>query len=108
MGATLNIANERDAYTLTDRATYLARRDRLRLQIVVEGHTSLLNVYHVMPVNGRKFPGINAAGADAFARFLVAREAQQVIAGFGVAEYGQPLFFADAGRPVDALGEPRS
>lgn len=106
MGATLNIADERDAYTLTDRATYLARRDRLRLQIQVEGQASLLNVYHVMPVNGRKFQRINAAGANAFARFMVARETQQIIARFGVAEYGQPLFFADAARPVEALGEP--
>ncbi|CAA9268930.1 MAG: Tungstate ABC transporter, substrate-binding protein [uncultured Chloroflexi bacterium] len=98
MGATLNIANEKRGYTLTDRSTYLARRGALQLDVLVEGSKELLNVYHVMPVNPQKFAHVNAAGGQAFAAFLVSREAQESIAAFGVAQYGQPLFFADAGK----------
>lgn len=102
MGATLTLADQKGAYTLTDRATYLARRSTLQAVIVVEGDMALLNIYHVMPVNPAKFPqaGINAQGGKAFADFLVAPETQQVIANFGRDKYGQPLFFADAGKTL--------
>ncbi len=99
MGQTLTIASERDAYTLTDRATYLARRGTLQLDLLIEGDPELLNVYHVMPVNPAKFSRVNAEGGAAFARFMVSPEAQAVIAEFGVDRFGQPLFFPDAGQP---------
>ncbi|MBI3978808.1 MAG: substrate-binding domain-containing protein [Chloroflexi bacterium] len=98
MGATLNIASEKGAYTLADRGTYLARKATIRLAILVEGSRALLNVYHVMPVSLQKFPKVNAAGGAAFAAFLVTREAQEVIATFGKEKFGQPLFFPDAGK----------
>lgn len=104
MGATLNIANEKRAYTLTDRGTYLARKGTLQLDLLVEGAKALLNVYHVMPVNPRKFPRVNAAGGQAFAQFMVSREAQDVIATFGRDRYGQPLFFPDAGKRDEEVG----
>lgn len=104
MGATLNIANEKRAYTLSDRSTYLARRATLQLDVLTEGSPELLNVYHVMPVNPAKFPKVNVAGGQAFAAFMVSREAQQAIGAYGVDRYGQPLFFADAGRSDAEVG----
>ncbi len=106
MGATLTLADQKTAYTLSDRATYLARRDTLQLVVMVEGDRELLNLYHVMPVNPAKFPGvkINFRGAKAFADFLVAPETQRVIGDFGRDKYGQPLFFPDAGRTEDEVG----
>ncbi|MGC8879606.1 MAG: substrate-binding domain-containing protein [Anaerolineae bacterium] len=98
MGATLNIADEKRGYTLTDRGTYLARKKGLHLEVMVEKDRALLNVYHVIRVNPDKSPRINAAGAQAFADFITAPEAQKVIGEFGVSQFGEPLFFPDAGR----------
>lgn len=97
MGDTLNIANERDAYTLTDRATLLALSDRLDLTVLVEGDRALRNVYHVILVNPGNGGAVNTAGATAFADFLVAPATQRSIAAFGVDRFGQPLFFPCAG-----------
>ncbi|HEY7067363.1 MAG TPA: substrate-binding domain-containing protein [Chloroflexota bacterium] len=104
MGATLNVSNEKRAYTLTDRGTYLARKGTLQLDIVSEGSKTLLNVYHVMPVNPAKFPKVNVAGGKAFADFMVAPATQEVIGGYGADQYGQPLFFPDAGKREDDVG----
>lgn len=98
MGQTLQVASEKRAYTITDRATYLARKTQLELAILVDRDPPLLNYYHVIPVDPKKFPKVNAAGGDAFADYLVSPEAQKLIAAFGVDKYGQPLFVADAGR----------
>ena len=92
MGDTLNIANERDGYTVTDRGTYLALLDRLDLVILVEGDLSLLNIYHVLTVNPENAEGINVEGGRAFADFLQAPETQELIGAFGVDQFGQPLF----------------
>ncbi len=100
----LRIASEKTAYTLTDRATYLAHKDVLDLEVMVEGDPTLLNIYHVIEVNPDKFPNINAAGAKAFSDFMVSKEAQDIIASFGVDKYGQPLFFPDAGKTEASLG----
>lgn len=96
MGATLIIASEKDAYTLTDRGTYLAFLKRLRLTLLLEGDAPLRNSYHVLEVNPARHPKVNGAGGKAFADFLVSAEAQEVIRTFGVERYGQPLFFPDA------------
>ena len=105
MGATLQIANQREAYTLTDRATYLALQDVLDLEILFEGDRGLLNIYHVMQVNPDTSGDVNASGATAFVDFMVAEETQAVIAEFGIDEFGQPLFVPDAGRSVAELTE---
>lgn len=97
MGATLLIASEKDAYVLTDRGTYLALKKRLGLVPLVEGDPLFLNVYSVMEVNPERFPRVNAAGAKAFSEFIRGREAQEIIRGFGVEKFGQPLFYPDAG-----------
>ena len=99
MGDTLRIASEKAGYTLTDRATYLALKDTLNLTILYEGDAALLNIYHVITVNPDKWPKVNYAGALAFANWLVSPEIQKTIGNFGMDKYGQPLFFADAGKP---------
>lgn len=105
MGAMLVIASEKRAYALTDRATYLAFRRRVQLDILVEKDPSLLNIYSVLEPNAGKFPRVNAAGGRAFTDFLVSKEAQEVIRTFGVDRFGEPLFFPDAGKREDALRE---
>ena len=72
MGATLGIADDRKAYTLTDRATLLAFAKRVRLAIMVEGDRPLLNIYSVMEVNPANGPRVHTAGGKAFADFMVA------------------------------------
>jgi len=98
MGATLGIADDRKAYTLTDRATYLAFQKRVVLTLMVEGDRPLLNVYSVMEVNPANGPRVNAAGGKAFAEFVLAPETQQVIRRYGLDKYGQPLFVPIAGK----------
>ena len=104
MGATLSIASEKAAYTITDRATFLARQKDLNLTLLAEKDPVLLNIYHVIQVNPTKSEKINAAGAKAFAEFMVDPATQQVIAKFGVDKYGSPLFFPDAGKKESDLG----
>jgi tungstate transport system substrate-binding protein len=98
MGATLGIADDRKAYTITDRATLLAFSKRVALGTMVEGDRPLLNVYSVMEVNPANGPRVNAAGGRAFADFMVLPETQAVIKTFGVDRYGQPLFVPIAGK----------
>jgi tungstate transport system substrate-binding protein len=97
MGATLRLASEKRAYTLSDRGTYLAQRKTLELDILFQGDPELRNAYHVMLVNPAKFPKVNHSGAKAFADFLVSAEVQDVIRDFGREKFGEPLFFPDAG-----------
>ena len=104
MGQTLNIANEKKGYTVTDRATYLAQKKSLALDILVEGDPKLLNIYHVMEVNAEKYTKVNKEGAKAFADFLLTTEGQGIIAAFGKDKYGQPLFFADGGKTEKDFG----
>ena len=98
MGQTLNVAAEKKGYTLSDRGTYLAMKKVLGMAILCEGDPSLLNVYHVIEVNPASFPRVNAAGATAFAEFMLSAETQEAIRTFGVDKYGAPLFFPDAGK----------
>lgn len=105
MGQTLNIASEKGAYTLTDRATYLALKKNLGLVILLQGDRSLLNIYSVMQVNPKKFDKVNAAGAKAFADFMINPETQKVIGNFGIDKFQQPLFTPDAGKSEDELGK---
>lgn len=104
MGQTLTIASEKEAYTMTDRATYLATQKNLSLDILLEGDAVLLNIYHVIQVNPDKSDKINAEGAKAFADFMVSSEAQEIIRTFGVDKFGQPLFFPDADKTEADLG----
>lgn len=104
MGASLKIASEKSAYTLADRGTYFALRENLDLDVFVEGHPSLLNVYHVILVNPDIWPNVNYEGASAFAKFLTSAEIQTLIGEFGIDRFGQPLFTPDAGKSDAELG----
>jgi tungstate transport system substrate-binding protein len=103
MGATLSIADDRRAYTLTDRGTYLAFSKRIALKTLVEGDRALFNVYSVMEVNPANGPRVNPAGGKAFADFMVASATQAVIKTFGVEKFGQPLFAPIAGKKDEDL-----
>jgi len=105
MGATLGIANDRSAYTITDRATYLAFQKRLTFVILLEGDKPLLNIYSVMEVNPASGPRVNTVGGKAFADFMVSSNTQAVIKSFGVKKYGQPLFVPVAGMREEEIGE---
>src|SRR2546428_3909541 len=105
MGQTLTVASEKRAYTISDRGTFLSRQATLQLAIVVDRDPPLLNVYHVITVNARRFPRVNQAGADAFADYLVAPDTQRLIGSFRSARFGQPLFFPDAGKRDEDVGK---
>ena len=96
MGDTFLMADEKKAYTLIDRATYLALKDKYKLDIIIEGDKSLLNPYGVIPVNPDKYPNVDFEGATKFAEWLTSEKGQKMIGEFGVKEYGQQLFVPDA------------
>lgn len=104
MGASLTVASEKGAYILTDRATYLANKENLELEILLEGNNALLNVYHVITVNPEKWEMVNYEGAMAFAQFMIDPATQKVISEFGVDKFGQPLFYPDADKTDADLG----
>ena len=81
---TTRYANERAAYVLMDRATYLTLKKEIALQVLVEKDPDLLNYIAVIRMNPAKFPKANAAGAKAFVDWLVSDEAQRLIKAFGV------------------------
>jgi len=104
MGASLTITSEKSGYTLTDRATFLANKANLQLEILVEGDNSLLNVYHVITVNPEKWPKVNYDGAMAFMKFMTEASTQGAIGQFGVDKYGQQLFIPDADKTDADVG----
>lgn len=92
MGETLKIASEKQAYTLSDRATFLSMKDALDTEILYEKDKGLLNQYGVIVVTDAK----NQAGAQAFYDWILSPAAQKVIGDFGVEKYGEPLFVPNA------------
>ena len=104
MGATLRVASEKAGYTLSDRATYLAQRGSLALEVLGEGDARLLNVYHVIELTTRAGDRVRPEGAKAFADWILSAPAQAEIGRFGQAEFGQPLFTPDAGKDAGTLG----
>jgi tungstate transport system substrate-binding protein len=97
MGATLMMANEKQAYTLSDMSTFMAFQGNLTIVPLIEGGDELLNVYTAMAVNPETHPGVNCEMANEFINFLVSDEGQEIIATFGEEQYGQPLFFPAKG-----------
>ena len=109
MGAVLTMADEQQAYTLSDRATYLARTlEGTSLGIMVEGDPILFNPYGVIAVNPDKGDHIQVDLANQFIDWLTSLTTQELIAEFGVAEFGAPLFTPDsaAWRETNAAAEP--
>jgi tungstate transport system substrate-binding protein len=106
MGATLLVADARQTYTLTDRGTYLAFKDKLSLEALVEGDPRLLNIYHAYVVNPGKHPTVKRSEAARFVRYLTEHKVQEWIGKFEQAKFGEPLFVPDAlpsTRPVSRL-----
>ena len=98
MGAVLTIADEEGAYTLSDRATYLARTlEGTELEILVEGDPILFNPYGVIAVNPEKGDHIKADLANQFIDWLISEPTQEMIGQFGIEEFGSPLFTPDSG-----------
>lgn len=95
MGAVLQMADEKLAYTLTDRATYLSMKDELDLIIVTEKNDKMYNQYGVMMVNPEKYP-VKQAEVQEFIDWILSEEGQKLISEFGVEEYGQALFIPNA------------
>ena len=103
MAATLRIASEKNGYSLTDRATYLALQQTLHSVVLFESDPDLLNIYHAMQVNPEKWPAVNGEGARAWIAFVTSDQAQQLIGQFRVSELGQQLFYPDAGKDESRL-----
>jgi tungstate transport system substrate-binding protein len=95
MAETLRIADDRQAYVLSERATYLTERNNSSLALLCEGGELLVNPYSVIVVNPARHPHVHAEAADSFARFLRSAEARQAISTFGLDRFGEPLFVPD-------------
>lgn len=96
MGAVIQIANEKKAYAMADRGTYLAYSKKIDLVILCEGDTDLFNPYGIMAVNPAKVPSANYALAMAYIGWVTSQEGQKIIREFGVEKFGQPLFIPQA------------
>ncbi|MBI5651275.1 MAG: substrate-binding domain-containing protein [Chloroflexi bacterium] len=104
MGETLLTANEKGAYTIADRGTYLSMKAKVPNLVVVVGgerisenqDKNLLNPYGIMAINPEKFKGINAEKANQFVQWMIAAETQKIIGGYGADKFGQPLFYPNA------------
>jgi tungstate transport system substrate-binding protein len=94
MGEVLMMSGEMRAYTLTDRGTYIAFRDRIGLPILVEGDPPMFNPYGIIAVNPKKYPDVNYKGATALISWITSKEGQQLIASFKVS--GEQLFVPSA------------
>ena len=95
MGNTLTVANELQAYTISDRGTYLARRDRLDLRVLVEGDPLLFNQYGVIAVNSARHAHVKSDLAMQLIQYLTRDDTQERIANFGVDQFGEPLFHSN-------------
>jgi len=102
MGPTLLMANEKQAYTLTDIATFLSYKGEINLVSIVDRGSTLLNVYSVIAVNPEKHSRLNHEMANNLVNFLISPEIQELIGNYGTGEYDVPLFTPCAGT------EPRS
>jgi len=107
MGETLTIANQKQAYTLSDRATYVTREDTIQLPFLVQGDPSLYNLYGVEVVNPAKHPGLklNTQGAGDFVQFLTSKQGQDMIAAYKVK--GVQLFHPNAKVETRGMGNQR-
>ncbi|MDO5014772.1 MAG: extracellular solute-binding protein [Clostridia bacterium] len=93
MGECLTMAKEKNAYCLTDKATFLAMKEKGDLEIVLDKGEDMKNTYSLIKCNPDKLKGLNTEGADAFIEWMLSDEASALIEKYGVEEYGQPLFF---------------
>jgi len=94
---TLKYTNQKDAYTVIDRATYISIKDQIKLVVLVEGDEVLMNYISLIPVNPAKFPTVNAKDTMTFVKWLTSsKKGQLIIRDFGKDKYGAPLFFPNS------------
>ena len=94
MGAVITISNDMQAYTIADRGTYLALKDKIQLGVLVEGDPALFNPYGIIAVNPGRHAHVNYSGALQFITWITSVEAQEIILNFK--KRGQILFYPDA------------
>ena len=103
---TLEYADQKEAYTVMDGATFLTLKDKIKLVILVEKDEALLNFMSLIPVNPQKFPRANYADAMRFVQWLTAPDkGQMIIKDFGKDKYGSPLFFPNSKEWRQAQGK---
>jgi tungstate transport system substrate-binding protein len=94
---TLKYTNQKEAYTVIDRATYISIKDQIKLVVLVEGDEVLMNYISLIPVNPAKFPTVNAKDTMTFVKWLTSsKKGQLIIRDFGKDKYGAPLFFPNS------------
>ena len=93
---TLKYADERQSYTVIDRATYITLKNQLKLKVLVEKDPILLNYITLIPVSPKRFPNVKYADTMKFVHFLISADGQRIIRDFGKDKYGEPLFFPNA------------
>jgi tungstate transport system substrate-binding protein len=94
---TLRYTDEKSAYTVIDRATYLTLKGQIKLDVLVEKDEALLNYMTLIPVNPQKFPKVNYEDAIVFVKWLTSpKKGQRIIRDFGKDKYGSPLFFPNS------------
>jgi len=93
---TLAFANEKQAYLIMDRATYITMKSKITLHVLVERDDVLLNYISLIPVNPARFPDVHHKEAMQFVEWLQGKEAQTIIRDFGKDKYGEPLFFPNS------------
>ena len=100
MGATITMADEKGAYCLTDRGTWLKMKNdadvEIQLDIICEGASDLLNQYGIIAVSPEKYPEVNNEAANAMIEWICSEEVQGLIANYGVDQYGEALFTPNA------------
>ncbi len=96
MTSTLRIANQKRAYTLSDRGTYLNIKKELDLVVLCQGDKLLFNSYGIIPVSSQKYPWIKYDLAMKLVEYITGKEGQEIIGQYGVAKFGEPLFIPDA------------
>ncbi len=102
---TLRYTDQKNAYTVIDRATFLALQKEIKLKVLVEGDEALLNYISIIPVNPKKFSRVHYEDAMVFAKWLTAPDkGQLIIRGFGKDKYGGPLFFPNSKEWREAQG----
>ena len=95
MGATLTMASEQEAYTLTDLATYLSMQDQLSSKVIVSASPDLRNDYSVIVINPDKVTNVDAETAKAFETWMLSESTLKLIAEYGKDTYGEALFFTE-------------
>ena len=94
---TLRYTDQKEAYTVIDRATFLSLQKEIKLQVLVEGDILLLNFISLLPVSPQKFPRVNHEGVMAFVKWLTdPGKGQKIVEEFGKDKYGSPLFFPNS------------